>query len=362
MMSQDPLKPELKKRASEKTGLPPGAMVHVGERVDIAPKISIIDYSAAFVKEHSAETIEELLYYKHKGTITWVNIEGLHDVALISAIEQHFNIHPLVLEDILNTHQRPKIEEFDDFLFLVLKGLVFDKQEMKIIYEQISMVVMDDMVITFKEKSDDLFVPIKRQLLNVKVGRMRKQGADYLAYSILDTIVDQYFTFQDALDDYVEVIEDELLFNPTETTLSSIQNLRREIIFVRRSISPVREILATMIRCESPLIEEKTHIYLDDVYDHSIRVLEAMESYRDLVSGMIDIYLSSISNKMNEVMKVLTVFASIFIPLTFVAGVYGMNFEHMPELKLEWAYPSLWVFFIFQIVALLIYFKKKKWF
>ena len=239
---------------------------------------------------------------------------------------------------------------------------MFDKQEMKIIYEQISMVVMDDMVITFKEKSDDLFDPVRHQLLNGKEGRIRKQGADFLAYSLLDTIVDQYFAFQDTLDEYVEDIEDELLFHPTEKTLSSIQKLRREVIFVRRSISPVREILATLIRSESSLIDKKTHIFLGDVYDHSIRVIEAMESYRDLVSGMIDIYLSSISNKMNEVMKVLTVFASIFIPLTFVAGVYGMNFEHMPELKWKWAYHSLWGFFIFQIVVLLIYFKKKKWF
>lgn len=356
------LRRKLKKRTSEKTGLPPGSMVHVGVKSDSPTKISIIDYSPGFAKEYSAKTIKELLHFKNKGTITWVNIEGLHDVKLIAAIEEHFNIHALVLEDILNTHQRPKIEEFENFLFLVLKGLLFDKQNMKIVYEQISMVVLDDMVITFKEKTDDIFVPVRKQLLNANSARIRNRGSDFLAYTILDTIVDEYFTFQDALDDQLEDIEDELLFHPTEQTLSSIQKLRREVIFVRRSIAPVREILAAIIRSDSSLIDEKNHIYFSDVYDHSIRVIEAMESYRDLVSGMIDIYLSSISNRMNEVMKVLTVFASIFIPLTFIAGIYGMNFKYMPELEWEWAYPALWGFFIFQIIVLLTFFKRKKWF
>ncbi|MGR9073716.1 MAG: magnesium/cobalt transporter CorA [Gammaproteobacteria bacterium] len=361
MMNQGVVMAQALKNASEKTGLPPGALVHVGEKMDERPKITIIEIGPDKTRKQSAETIEELLQYKGRKTVSWVNIEGLHDVELIAEIERHFNIHPLVLEDILNTHQRPKFEEFEDFLFVVLKGLTFDDVDLKIRYEQISIVILDGMVITFKEKADDLFAPVDHQLLNGK-GRFGKKGADYLAYTLLDAIVDQYFNFQDSLDEYVESIEDELLFNPSEKTLEKIQKLRREVIFVRKSIAPVRELLAALIRCDSALIDPKTHIYLGDVYDHSIRVIESLESYRELVSGMIDIYLSSISNKMNAVMKVLTVFASIFIPLTFVAGVYGMNFEYMPELKWRWAYPSLWVFFIFQIIFSLVFFKKKKWF
>lgn len=349
------------KHASKKAGLPPGALVHTGEQKIAESKITIIDYDEYGAQEYQAHAIEELCRFKNTDTVTWINIEGLHDVQLIADVEQNFNIHSLVLEDILNTHQRPKLDDYGDFLFIVLKGLMFDDENLNIKYEQISLVVLDNIVITFKEKADDIFIPVVQQLKNSK-GHFRKQGSDFLTYLLLDTIVDQYFTFQDALDHYVVTLEDELLFSPVEATLSKIHKLRREVIFVRRSIAPVREILAVLIRCESKLIDEKTYIYLSDVYDHSIRVIEAMESYRDLVSGMIDIYLSSLSNKMNEVMKVLTVFASIFIPLTFIAGVYGMNFQYMPELAWKWSYPVLWGFFVVQIMFLLFYFKRKKWF
>jgi magnesium transporter len=220
--------------------------------------------------------------------------------------------------------------------------------------------VLDNFVVTFKEKTDDIFVPLKQRISNSK-GRIRNLGSDYLAYAILDTIVDQTFSLLDSLDEMLESTEEELLTNPTSGTLVSIQRIKRELIYIRKSVSPLREMLATIMRSDSILIQEKTNIYFRDVYDHALRITESIESYRDMLSGLLDIYISSVSNKMNEVMKVLTIFASIFIPLTFIAGIYGMNFEYMPELKWKWAYPVLWVLFISIPVVLLIYFKNKKW-
>lgn len=346
--------------ASGKAGLPPGSLVHVGKVRDTVRRISVIRYNKENIETFNIASLDELPRDRGKEEITWVNIEGLHDTEIIADLGCNFGIHPLVLEDILNTHQRPKFEEFADYLFVVLKALSFEPVQLTINHEQVSILVLKDFVFTFTEKSDDLFEPIRRRLEDGK-GRLRCLGADYLAYVIMDTVVDRYFTMQDSLDEVLESLEDQLLSNPTSETLARIQRLKRELILVRRAISPVRELLSVIQRSESDLIHEKTGVYFRDVYDHAIRVTEAVDSSRDLITGMLDIYLSSVSNKMNEVMKVLTIFASIFIPLTFVAGVYGMNFEYMPELKWRWGYPLLWVVFIGITIGLLNYFRRKKW-
>lgn len=346
---------------SEKSGLPPGSLIHVGETHESETRISVIDYSKVNIKEQQIQSVEEILQYKDCDTITWMIIEGLANVDIVERIGETFDIHQLVLEDILNTHQRPKFEDHDDYLFIVLKYLQSDNEPFTLIYEQVSLLVFQNFVIVFKEKKDDLFKPILQRIKTSK-GRFRNLGADYLAYTILDTIVDQKFTLIDSLDDAITTVEESLLgYEPTQDTLNTIQRLKREIINIRRHVSPLRELMAGMLRSESELIHEKTHIYLRDVADHVMRALELIESYRDILSGLLDIYISSVSNKMNEVMKVLTVFASIFIPLTFLAGIYGMNFEYMPELKWKWAYPTIWVAFIAIPAILLIYFKKRKW-
>ncbi|MFA6051274.1 MAG: magnesium/cobalt transporter CorA [Methylobacter sp.] len=347
--------------ASEKSGLPPGSLVHVGEVHEHENRITVIDYNKSTVEKRTIETIEELLPYQNTDTITWVIIEGLKDVSIIDAIGQHFGIHGLVLEDILNTHQRPKFEEFDDYLYIVIKAISLENGELDIQYEQISLLLLNNFVFTFKEKSDDIFAPIFNRLNNSR-SHIRDLGADYLAYVILDTVVDEYFALQDTFDELIETIEDKLLTTPSAQTLTTIQKIKRELIFLRRTVSPLRELLAAIQRSDSPLIQERTKRYFGDIYDHAIRIIESMESYRDLIAGMLEIYLSSVSNKMNETMKVLTVFASIFIPLTFIAGVYGMNFEYMPELKWKWGYPALWAVFIGVSVFLLKFFKKKNWF
>jgi magnesium transporter len=352
--------PESLSYASEKSGLPPGSLVHVGEVHEHEHKITVIDYNKSSLTRHTIKNIDELLPYKTTDTITWVIIDGLKDVSIIDAIGRHFDIHALILEDILNTHQRPKFEEFDDYLYIVMKAISLAAGEFNAEYEQVSLLLLDKFVFTFKEKPDAIFDPIFNRLNNDK-SHLRNLGTDYLTYIIMDTIVDEYFTLQDTFDELIESVEDELLSNPSELTLNIIQKIKRELIFLRRSVSPMRELLASIQRSESQLINDKTKRYFGDIYDHVIRITEAMESYRDLIAGMLDIYLSSVSNKMNETMKILTVFASIFIPLTFIAGVYGMNFEYMPELKLKWGYPALWVVFISVSVFLLRFFKKKKW-
>ena len=346
--------------ASEKSGLPPGSLVHVGEVHTHEHKISVINYNQSTLKKHTVKSIEELLPYKTTDTITWVIVDGLTDIGIIDAIGHHFDIHGLVLEDILNTHQRPKFEEFNDYLYIVVKAISLGNEEFNVEYEQISLLILKNFVFTFMEKPDALFDPILNRLDNDK-SQIRHLGADYLAYIIMDTVVDEYFALQDAFDELIESVEDTLLSDPSSETLATIQKIKRELIFLRRSVSPLRELLAAIQRSESPLLNEKTRRYFGDIYDHAIRIIEALESYRDLIAGMLDIYLSSVSNKMNETMKVLTVFASIFIPLTFIAGVYGMNFEYMPELKWRWGYPALWIFFIGVSVFLLRVFKKKKW-
>jgi magnesium transporter len=347
-------------KASAKTGLSPGSLVHVGKEQEAASRISVIHYSKQAVEILDVKSIDELLPDRGKEEITWVNIEGLKDIEIIASVGRNFTIHPLVLEDILNTHQRPKFEEFDDYLFIVLKGLSFEPSALAVNYEQISILVLKNFIFTFKEKPDAVFDPILRRLQD-SCGRLRTRGADYLAYAIVDTVVDQYFALQDSLDEVIESVEERLLSNPTSQTLAKIQRLKRELVFVRKSISPTRELLSGMARSESDLIDAKTRPYLRDVYDHAIRVTEAVDTSRDLITGMLDIYLSSVNNKMNEVMKVLTVFMSIFIPLTFIVGIYGMNFEYMPELKWRWGYPLLWVVFAAITIGLLTYFKRKKW-
>jgi len=346
---------------SEKSGLPPGSLIHVGDTFESLTRVSVVDYSKETIEEKEIQAIDEILNYKDSDTVTWVIIEGLTNVEVVERVGTIFGIHQLVLEDILNTHQRPKFEEYDDHLYIVLKCLMSEDEQFSVSYEQISLIVLNNFVLVFKEKKDDLFQPVLKRIRTSK-GRFRKQGSDYLAYAILDTIVDQNFVLIDSLDDAITSIEDSLLTTePTQDTLNAIHKLKREIISIRRHVSPIRELVSAILRSESELINEKTLIYLRDVHDHTIRVVELIETYRDILSGLLDIYISSVSNKMNEVMKVLTVFASIFIPLTFLAGIYGMNFEYMPELKWKWAYPGIWVAFITIPIALLIYFKRKKW-
>ena len=346
------------KKSSKTIGLPPGELIHIGEKKIEKTSISVIDYDEKNIEEKIVESIEECFPYKDKSTVTWINIDGVHDVDVIKKIGTCFNIHPLVQEDIVNTGQRPKFEDFEKFIYIVLKMLYQPKDE--IISEQVSIILGKDFVISFQESTGDVFNFIRERLRNSK-GRIRKMGSDYLAYALFDAIVDNYFSILEKLGEKIESIEMEVVDNPTPKTVQAIHNLKRELIYLRKSVWPLRELIGKLQRNESKLIEKSTDVFLRDVYDHTIQVIDTVETFRDMTSGLLDVYMSSVSNKTNEVMKVLTIFAAIFIPLTFIAGVYGMNFQYMPELSIPWAYPAVWIVIIIVCISLLVYFKHKKW-
>jgi magnesium transporter len=348
------------KRTSEKIGQTPGTLIHVGERKVEKTRIRIIDYDEAQFQEKEAETIEECFPFKEKPTVTWINIDGLHQVEIIEKIGKHFDIHPLVLEDIVNTGQRPKMEDSKDYIFIVLKMLHYHEKVSQIQAEQVSIVFGSNFIISFQESEGDVFDHIRARIRDGK-GRIRKAGADYLVYALIDAIVDNYFIILEKLGENIEDSEEELVTNPKEETLLQIHILKREMVFLRKSVWPLREVISGLERGESSLIRKETGIYLRDVYDHTIQVMDTVESFRDMVSGMLDTYLSSISNRMNVVMKVLTIIATIFIPLTFIAGIYGMNFRFMPELEWHWGYFVVLLIMAVIGVFMVFYFRRKRW-
>jgi magnesium transporter len=344
----------------EKVGLPPGTLVHIGERKTEKVKITVIDYDSKNFQEKEVDKIEECFPFKDKPTVTWINIDGLQEVEIMEKIGAHFGIHHLILEDILHTGQRPKGEDLGDYLYIVLKMIYHDESEDEIMGEQISLILGQNYVISFQEREGDIFNPIRARIKNNK-GRIRKGGADYLAYALIDAIIDHYFVILEKMGEKIESIEEELVTNPTPETLQMIHNLKRNLIFLRKSVWPLREVINALERGESPLITNLTDIYLRDVYDHTIQVIDTIETFRDMVSGMLDIYLSSVSNRMNEVMKVLTIIATIFIPLTFIAGIYGMNFKYMPELEWHWGYFGVLIIMGVIVVLMGFYFRRKRW-
>lgn len=347
------------KKLSRKAGLPPGSLVHIGKKTDKV-RISIIDYDKTQFNEKTVKKVEECFPFKKKPTVTWINIDGVHDTEVIEKIGKHFGIHPLVLEDIVNTGQRPKVENLDDYIFIVLKMLDYDEKGMEIKSEQVSLILGSNFVISFQEREGDVFDPIRKRVRNGK-GRVRKMGTDYLTYALMDTVIDNYFLILERLGESLESLEEKLITNPEPETLQTIHKMKRETIFLRKSVWPLREVISGLERSESSLIKKVTKIYIRDVYDHTIQVIDTVETFRDLVSGMLDTYLSSVSNKMNEVMKVLTIIATIFIPLTFIAGIYGMNFEYMPELGWVWGYFSVWFIMVVIALSMVFYFKRKMW-
>lgn len=348
------------KKRSRKSGLPPGALVHIGNKITAEVKITLIDYDETNFQERNPKTIDECAALKDKATVTWINIEGLQQSDIIESLGGCYGLHPLVMEDILNTGQRPKIEDYKDYLYIVLK-MLHDKETEGTVTEQISLVLGPGFVLSFQEGIEgDVFNSVREKLRNSK-GRIRGMGADYLAYSLIDAIVDNYFVILERTGEWIEDLEDELLAHPSTQTLHEIHQLKREMIFLRKAVWPLREVIGAMEREESSLITAPTRIYLRDVYDHTIQVIDAIETSRDMLSGMLDLYLSSISNRMNEIMKFLTIIGTIFIPLTFIVGVYGMNFEFMPEIKWRWGYFAVLAFMLGISVVMLLFFKKKKW-
>jgi magnesium transporter len=352
--------PKLMKKRSRKAGLPPGTLIHIGERKTEEVKITIMNYDESQFQEKEAKTFEECFPYKGSPSITWINVDGIHQIETLEKLGECFGLHPLTLEDILNTDQRPKVEDFGDYMYIVLKMFSYEDKSNEILIEQVSLILGPNFVLSFQEDVGDVFDPIRERIRNGK-GKIRKMGADYLVYTLLDAIVDNYFIILEKIGEQIEFIEERLIINPASDTLNTIHKLKREMLFLRKSVWPLREVISSMERVESSLIKGSTKIYLRDVYDHNIQIIDTIETLRDMLSGMLDIYLTSISNRLNAVMKVLTIIATIFMPLTFLAGIYGMNFKYMPELEWKWGYPLI-LFVMFAIgVSMLFYFKRKKW-
>jgi len=322
--------------------------------------LTVIKYDTTDFQEKRVADVKEACSFRNKESVMWLNIDGVHQPEIIEQVGQNFGLHPLVAEDIASTGQRPKMEDFDDYIFIVLRMLRFNGDEDETKTEQMSIILGHDFVISFQEREGDVFDNIRERLKNNK-GRIRKLGTDYLAYSLIDSIVDNYFMVLEKLGETIEDIEDRLVTNPTSETLQTIHDLKREMIFLRKSVWPLREVINRLERSESPLINKSTFVYLRDIYDHTIQIMDAVETFRDMLSGMLDIYLSSVSNRMNEVMKVLTVIATIFIPLTFVAGIYGMNFRYMPELEQTWSYPAILILMLVVALLMVVYFRRRKW-
>jgi magnesium transporter len=348
----------LKKRG-KKAGLPPGTLVYTGEKVHEKVNLSIIEYDEQYYQEREIATFDECLMLKDKPGVTWIKVEGIHAVENLEKLGECFKLHPLILEDILHLDQRPKIEDFDEYIYIVLRSISYD-QDNEVFSEQISLILGSNFVISFQDSDGEIFAPILERLRTSK-GRIRKSGADYLLYALMDLIVDNYFLTLENFGEALEYLEEEVVKRPTPQTLQDIHRFKYDMIMLRKSVWPLREVIARLDRRESDLIQEATGIYFKDVYDHTIVAIDNIETYRDILSGMLDIYLSSISNRLNEIMKVLTIIATIFMPLTFLAGVYGMNFKHMPELEWIWGYPFALGLMIVTALSMLLYFRRKKW-
>lgn len=356
------------RKRAKKVGLPPESLVYVGEGKQEQSKIAVIEYSRRWFQGWGSGAAEMKLESKKSPAVRWIDIEGIQDVATLSKIGNRFKIHPLVMEDILQTGQRPKLEEFDDFLFIVLKMLKFDQHAGKVESEQVSIILRKDVVLTFQEGiKGDVFDSIRNRI-RLDNGQLRSSGTDYLVYSLMDAIVDQYFLILEELGEGIEHMEEKIVAYPTPQSLREVQRMKRELMFVRQSIWSLREVMGQLVRGDSRFIRSATLIYLRDLHDHVIAAIETLEMFRELLFGQIEIAMTSMSNRMNEVMKVLTVIATIFIPLTFVVGIYGMNFDtsvspwNMPELHWYFGYPLILVFMGLIAGAMILYFKRKQWF
>ena len=347
-------------KRSRKAGLPPGTAVHIGEKKSERTRIRLLHYDAAQVTERELDGIEDGASLRAGTGVTWVHVTGVHDVVLLDKIGRGFGLHPLVLEDISNTDQRPKFEDYGDYIYVVLKMLHDGPSNHDIAAEQVSVIFGKDFVLSFEEAEPTVFDPV-RERIRAGRARVRERGADYLAYSLLDSVVDNYFALLEQVGERMELLHGELLTSPSSRMQQSLHQLRHEMVLLRKSVWPLREVLSGMERGRSGLIREDTFVYLRDVYDHTVHVIDTIETFRDMIGGLMDIYLMSLSNRMNEIMKVLTIIATIFMPLSFVASLYGMNFRHMPELDWPWGYPLVLLVMAGIAAGMLVFFRRRKW-
>lgn len=346
-------------RRGRKVGAPPGTLVHIGQKYLDDTPVRVIEYDQDGLSDTTLTGSPDLSQYRRNGKISWLNVDSVNQPEVIQSIGHAFDLHPLVLEDVLNTDQRPKVEDYEGYLYIVVRMLRFDATRDQIHSEQLSLVLADGLVLSLQEMPGDVFDGVRERLNAGR--RIRFMKADYLAYALLDAVVDHYFTLLEHLGDQVEALEDELIANPTPATLARIHHFKREMLMLRKAVWPLREVLSRLSRDESDIISAETRLFLRDVYDHVIHVIDTVDTIRELLASMLDLYMSSVSNRMNEVMKVLTIFATLFMPLTFIAGVYGMNFEVMPELEWRFGYPAVLLVMLLVVIGLVAFFRRRRW-
>lgn len=350
---------------THKIGLPPGALNQsalIQSEKELSEKITItlVDFDGTHVTENCRASIKDCLIHLERPSVTWINIHGIYDTQVVEALGRHFGLHPLMLEDIVTTGQRSKLDDYKDSIYIVLRLLKYNQEKQDVEDEQVSLILGHNYVISFEESPQDVFDPV-RERIRKKNSRVTQRGADYLCYALMDCIIDHSFIILEKVDDELEKVEQRLLQNYSQSLLRDIQHVKREIILLRKSVWPLREVINQFRRLETPLIKDTTKLYMQDVYDHTIQVIDTIESFRDVSSGLLDIYLSNINLRMNEIMKVLTVVATIFVPLTFVASVYGMNFDNMPELHHPYGYFIVLGFMLVIALIMLYFFRRKKW-
>ena len=343
---------------SRKTGQTPGTVTFTGSRKVDSTTLDVIRYEGDHLAQVAGAGLDEALAAVEPGGVTWLNVNGLHDTVVLEKIGKRFGLHPLTVEDIASVGQRPKLESFDDYLFIVVRMLSLEGGHLE--DEQISMVLSQDTVITFQERPGDILEPLRERIRKGK-GRIRGMGADYLAYALLDIVVDHYFVVLEASSAQIDEIEAEVYADPRPEVMERISALKQDALHMRKAVWPVRDLMSALLREESALFTRQTQTFLRDAYDHVVQAIDALETLRETVGSLQDSYLSSLSFRMNEVMQVLTIIATIFIPLTFVAGVYGMNFEYMPELSWRWSYPVLWLLMILMTAGMVWWFRRKNW-
>lgn len=348
------------KKRSRKAGMSPGSLIHIGEQRLERTRLSVIQYGPGGVSEERDATVERCAACRDGQGVSWIDVEGIHDVAKLEELGRLFNLHPLVMEDILSTDQRPKAEDYGDYVYVVLRMLCFDARKNEVVADQVSIVLGKNFVISFQEGELDVFDPLRARIREGK-GRIRGMGADYLAYALVDAIVDNFFVILEKIGDEIDAIEDELTSVSSEGTIRKIYRMKRDMLFLRKCVWPLRELVGALERGESGLVGAPVRTFLRDVHDHAVYLVDTVETFRDMLSGMIETYLSSQSFRMNEVIKVLTIIATIFIPLTFVAGVYGMNFRHMPELAWRLGYPAVLLVMAGVAGGMLLFFRRRGW-
>lgn len=347
-----------RKKAQRKHGLPPGTLVFTGDRHTDAPDVVLVQYNESEARMEAS-----------KGTappqqqvegITWYDVRGLHHVPLIEQLGKQFQVHSLALEDVLDIQQRAKFEDYEDAIFLIAQALTFDETTLEIQNEQIAIYAGHHFVLSFQEKPDDTFLTVRERILNAG-GRIRKRSADYLVYALLDTIVDHYYLVLDKLEEQIDAQEHKVLNQPDESSKRGIHHLKLQVLTLRKSVYPLREAVNAFSRSDNPFVQDGTRIYIRDIYDHTIQIMDAIDTWRDVLNGIFDLYLSQLSFRMNNIMQVLTIISTIFIPLTFLAGVYGMNFKYMPELEWRYGYYIVWGIMIAVAILLLYLFRRKGW-